>query len=229
MSTPLTETEFLRDVTDHVMEVHHDEGVYRHIRFRKPGTMCMHFDLITWPGYLCYTGDMGTYVFTRLVDMFEFFRTDRSYASRAGRRLAVNLSYWSEKLEAVDGSRRGGSAEEFDAARFRKVVNEYRLDWIRGDARTLLSKDERRELWEAVASDVLDRADDGEQVAFQAANDFDWKPSRYPAWTRRRWRFEDFWDHSFTDYTHRFRWCCFALAWGIEQYDLQTARKEIAA
>ncbi|WYX26498.1 hypothetical protein WJ969_13860 [Achromobacter xylosoxidans] len=141
----------------------------------------------------------------------------------------MNLSYWSEKLEAVDGSRRGGSAEEFDATRFRKVVNEYRLDWIRGDARTLLSKDERRELWEAVASDVLDRADDGEQVAFQAANDFDWKPSRYPAWTRRHWRFDDFWDHSFTDYTHRFRWCCFALAWGIEQYDLQTTPQEVAA
>lgn len=229
MNAPLTESEFLRDVGEHVMEVMRNDGIYRHIRFRKPGTTCMHFDLITWPGYLCYTGDMGTYVFTRLVDMFEFFRTDRSHAPRAGRRLAVNLSYWSEKLEAVDGSRRGGSAEEFDAARFRKVVNEYRLDWIRGDARTLLSKYERRELWEAVASDVLDRADDGEQVAFQAANDFEWKPSRYPAWTRRSWRFDDFWDHSFTDYTHRFRWCCFALAWGIEQYDLQTTPQEVAA
>ncbi len=225
----LTEAEFLRDVAKHVMEAQRDDGVYRHIRFRKPGTMCMHFDLITWPGYLCYTGDMGTYVFTRLVDMFEFFRTDRTYASRTGRRLVVNLSYWSEKLEAVDGSRRGGSAEEFDPAHFRKVINEYRLDWIRGDARTLLTKDERRELWEAVASDVLDRAEDGEQVAFTAANDFDWKPSRYPVWTRRRWRFDDFWENSFTDYTYRFRWCCFALAWGIEQYDLQTAPKRIAA
>lgn len=69
----------------------HEDGIYRHIRFRQPGTMCMHFDLITWPGYLCYTGDMGTYVFTRLADMFEFFRTDLTYAPRTGRLLAVNL------------------------------------------------------------------------------------------------------------------------------------------
>lgn len=216
----LTENEFLKDVETHVVEVQHEDGVYRHIRFRKPGTMCMHFDLITWPGYLCYTGDMGTFVFTRLADMFEFFRTDRQYAERQGRRLAVNLSYWSEKLEAVNGSRRGGSAEEFDLDRFRRVINEYRLNWIRGDARNLLTKDERRELWDAVSQDVLDRVDDGDHIVYAAANEFTWKPTRYPTWQGRTWHFEDLWEHTFTDYTRRFRWCCFALAWGIEQYDI---------
>ena len=28
------------------------------------------FDIVTWPGYLCYSGDMGCFVFTRLPDMF---------------------------------------------------------------------------------------------------------------------------------------------------------------
>lgn len=223
----LTENEFLRDVADHVMEVMRDDGVYRHIRFRKPGTMCMHFDLITWPGYLCYTGDMGTYVFTRLADMFEFFRTDREYAQRRGRRLAVNLSYWSEKLEAVNGSRRGGAAEEFDPAKFRKVIQEYRLNWIREDGRSLLSKEERRELWEAVDSEVLDRIDDGEHYACTTANDFNWKPTRFPAWRGRTWFFDDLWEHNFNDYTHRFRWCCFAIAWGIELYD--RSKEEVTA
>lgn len=51
--------------------------------------------------YLCYTGDMGTYVFQRLTDMFEFFRTDREYKKRNGGKLAVNLSYWGEKLQAT--------------------------------------------------------------------------------------------------------------------------------
>lgn len=223
----LTENEFLRDVADHVMEVKRDDGVYRHIRFRKPGTMCMHFDLITWPGYLCYTGDMGTYVFTRLADMFEFFRTDREYAQRRGRRLAVNLSYWSEKLEAVNGSRRGGAAEEFDPAKFRKVIEEYRLNWIRGDARRLLTKDERRELWEAVDCDVLNRINDGEHYACTAANDFNWTPSRYTPGPGRTWFFDDLWEHNFNDYTRRFRWCCFALAWGIETYD--RSKEEVTA
>lgn len=225
--TALTESAFLKDVENHVMEVLHEDGLHRHLRFRDPGTMCMHFDLVTWPGYLCYTGDMGTYVFTRLADMFEFFRTDRAYALRTGRRLGVNLSYWSEKLEAVIGSRRGGSAEEFDPAKFRKVVNEYRLNWIRGDGRDLLTKEERRELWESVDSDVLQRIEDGEQLAYAAAHDFGWKPQRYPRWSGRSWSFDDLWEHNFNDYTRRFRWCCFALAWGIEIYD--RSKEEIAA
>lgn len=221
----LTENEFLKDVEHHVVEVIRDDGLHRHIRFHKPGTMCMHFDLITWPGYLCYTGDKGTYVFSRLQDMFEFFRTDREYAQRRGRRLSVNLSYWSEKLQAVDGSRRNGSAQEFSEEKMRRVINGIRLRWIR-DARNegTLTKDQRRELWEAVDEDVFARLnDDGEHAAYIAARDFSWTAdglrSSY-SYGKRAWCFEDLWDYDFTDYTHRFRWCCFALAWGIEQYDL---------
>ena len=226
MSAPLTETEFLRDVSEHVMVLMRDEGVYRHVRFRKPDTMCMHFDLITWPGYLCYTGDMGTYVFSRLTDMFEFFRTDREYGQRRGRNLPVNLSYWSEKLQAVDGNRRNGSAREFSEEKLRSVVNRIRLKWIRdGYAQRLLDKDQRRELWDAVQDDVLSHISDGEHDAYAAARDFEWGTNS----RERPYYFEDLWDHDFTDYTHHFRWCCFAVAWGIEQYDLQTAPKEIAA
>lgn len=226
MNAPLTETEFLRDVSEHVMEVMRDDGVYRHVRFRKPGTMCMHFDLITWPGYLCYTGDMGTYVFSRLSDMFEFFRADLEYAQRRGRRLSVNLSYWSEKLQAVDGNRRHGSAKEFSEDKLRSVVNRIRLEWIRDAyAQRRLDKDQRRELWDAVQDDVLSRMSDGEHDAYAAARDFEWQTNS----RERLYHFEDLWDHDFTDYTHHFRWCCFGLAWGIEQYDLQTAPQEIAA
>ncbi|AZR95002.1 hypothetical protein BBB39_15450 [Bordetella trematum] len=216
----LTETQFLKDVESHVIEVMRNDGVYRHIRFRKPGTMCMHFDLITWPGYLCYTGDMGTYVFSRLTDMFEFFRTDREYAQRAGRRLPVNLSYWSEKLQAVDGGRRNGAAKEFSAEKMQRVIRDTRLRWIRdAHADCSLDKDQRRELWEAVEDDVLSQIEDSEDCAYAAARDFAWRamPGGRP------WEFQDFWEYDFTDYTHRFRWCCFALSWGIEVYDLASA------
>ena len=66
--------QFTSDIAQHQMQVIRDDGVSRHLRFKRPNTMCMHFDLLTWPGYLCYTGDMGTYVFRRLEDMFPFFR-----------------------------------------------------------------------------------------------------------------------------------------------------------
>lgn len=65
---------FTRDIAKHEIEVIRDDGVDRHLRFRRPGTMSMHFDILTWPGYLCYTGDMGSYVFRRTEDMLEFFR-----------------------------------------------------------------------------------------------------------------------------------------------------------
>lgn len=225
MTYELLEPQFLADVATHEMHVLRDDGVYRHIRFKRPGTVCMHFDLITWPGYLCYTGDMGTFVFTRLMDMFEFFRTDREHARRRGdKRLAVNRSYWAEKLVAFDGQRRHGSAMEFSETKLRAYVNETRLEWIREGRRSdRLSKEERRDLWEVVEHEVLSCIDDdGEHATYIAMRDFWWIPKR----GKTRYEFTDFWDMEFKQYTHTFQWCCFAIAWGIEQYDKE---QELAA
>lgn len=219
MTYELTEASFLKDVATHEMQLLRDDGVYRHLRFKRPGTACMYFDLITWPGSLCYTGDMGTFVFTRLRDMFEFFRTDREYAQRRGdRQLFVNHGYWSEKLVAVDSQRRNGSAMEFSEALLRAYVNETRLEWIReARASGSLSRDERRDLWEEVDREVLDRIDDGEEAAYLALRDFRWRPNQL---TRApEFEFTEFWEREFRQYTHAFQWCCFALAWGIERYD----------
>jgi hypothetical protein len=209
MTYQCTEEKFLKDISAHEMIVIRDDGINRHIRFKKPGTGCMHFDLITWPGYLCYTGDMGTYVFQRLEDMFEFFRTDRKYSLRDGATLSINPSYWGEKLQSVD---RHGGYEEFDKDKFTAVINSYRVNWMR-EYRHILDKDERRELWEAVEQDVLWSLDDHEQSAFIAANSFSHRVNG------KNFAFDDLWEHRLNSYTYRFIWCCYALAWGIEQYD----------
>jgi hypothetical protein len=85
---------FLKHVRDHAMTIVREDGVYRHLRFRKPGTSCMGFDIITWPGYLCFCGDMGTYVFQRLQDMLQFFRTKR----RDDGSWSIDHRYWAEKV-----------------------------------------------------------------------------------------------------------------------------------
>lgn len=213
-----TQERFERDVAEHKMTVLHEDGVYRHIRFRRPDSSSMHFDLITYPGYLVYSGDMGCYVFSRLTDMFEFFRKDRLYGKDQSK-LYINRGYWSEKLQAVDGNRRSGGATEFSPEKFRQVINEYRLRWVRDD-RDVLDKEQRRELWEAVDDEVLRYIEDGEHAAYQHANEFAWSADRYA--TRRprhTYAFEDLWDHDFTEYTFHFTWCCYALAWAIRQYD----------
>lgn len=206
MST--AEQSFLKDVSMHQMHILRDDGVYRHIRFKRPNSGCMHFDLVTYPGYLVYSGDMGCYVFSRLNDMFEFFRTDR--VQRGNDSLKINLGYWSEKLQAVDGSRSQASATEFSFEKFSRVICDIRMDWIRHGG---LSKDDRRDLWEAVREQVLDKAEDGEHYAYMAANEF------WEKYDGRTFQFQDLWECNFTEYTYRFVWCCYALAWGIRFYD----------
>lgn len=223
----LDQETFLRDVAGHAMTVIRNDGVSRHVRFAKPGTGCMHFDLITWPGHLCYTGDMGTYVFQRLHDMFEFFRTDRMHR-RDPEKLAINLRYWTEKLIAVDGSRGGGKVKVFDGDKFKCAVNEYRVQWMRdAKERGSLDKEGRRELWEAVDDEVLCHIEDGGERAQIAAYDFSHQEGRYDP-DKPSWSFQDLFEHDFTEYTHSIVWCCYALAWGVKQFDNALAAAEVA-
>lgn len=205
---------FQRDVAQHELTIVRNEGVYRHLRFQRPGTYCMHFDLITWPGYLCYTGDMGTYVFKRLHDMLQFFRkNERAPAFR------IDLRYWAEKCEAAD---KCDGITEFSEEKFTSEVLDYLKDWIR-DNRDNTTREERRELWDAVSDEVLNAADDYRGDRKQVAlHDFSHQVN-----ASTRFFFSD-WDRSTDAYTQRFLWCCHALEWGIERFDAATATKAVA-
>ena len=97
-----TEDRFLKDVSDHQMAVILDDETNRHIRFRKPGTICYGFDLITWPGHLCIAGDCGTYVFSHIKDMFGFFRAGDWWGKKERKEtLFINPVYWGEKLRSI--------------------------------------------------------------------------------------------------------------------------------
>ena len=106
---------FLPDVAEHKLTVLHDDGLYRHLRFQKPGTGFYWFDLITWPGNLAFKGDMGGFMFARITDMFEFFRGPR-----------INPDYWAEKL--ADGRE---SAQRYSQALFEQQVKEHVVEAIR--------------------------------------------------------------------------------------------------
>lgn len=215
-----TETTFLKDVAKHQMTIIHEDGLHRHVRFRNPDSSNMFFDLITWPGALCYTGDMGTYVFRRLTDMFEFFRTNAKspYLAKKGLTLDINLSYWSEKLEAVDRNNTGNGYQEFSHKKFTQIIREQCVQWV-----VDCPKPDRRDLIEAVYDDVLAYAEDGQDRAFRAAIDFSHETPT------QKFSFSDFWEHNMHEYTHRFVWCCYALAWGIKQYDESKTTESAAA
>lgn len=224
-----TEDRFLKDAAQHVMTVIRDDGLHRHLRFRKapPAGSEYWFDLITWPGTLCIDGDMGTYVFRRLEDMFEFFRTDREYNEKRGHKLGINLSYWSEKLQAPKPKQ----AEEFSSESFRANVKEAFDNWVESnkpyadDDCEDCTKEQREafdaakaELWEGLWDDVLSCMGDGEVRAFDAANEFRWE--------KDSWHFnmDDCWEWNCKEYTFHFIWCCYAIAWGIKTYDESRAQ-----
>lgn len=194
----LTQEQFLKDIAEHKIKVLLDNGLYRHLRFRRPGTFCMGFDLITWPGYLCHCGDMGSYTFTRVEDMFTFFRDDRWHQGEHG--LSINPQYWSEKVVAAD---RDGIME-YDADLFRERI----IEWLN-------ENDSDDDLREAVRNEIMPYADEGETRVRDAVNSFEHN-GRDP--------FRDFDEVNLRVYTFRFLWCCYALVWGIGKYDEQKAK-----
>lgn len=118
---------FPTGIAQHRLDVLRADGVYRHLRFRRPDTCNMSFDILTWPGYLAYVGDMGDYVFQRTEDMLEFFRQKQ-----------IDPRYWGEKVQAScrDGIR------EYDAdlarARIAKHLDDCEAsDEVRAEAADL--------------------------------------------------------------------------------------------
>lgn len=198
---------FPRGTARHKMIVLHDDGLYRHLRFLNPqyGQLTS-FDLITWPDHLAISGDVSdAYVFTRLRDMFQFFRGHE-----------VNPGYWSEKLQG--DSRR---VQVYDRDSFERQVKAHVVEAIReGDAPRGIGAEVTREIFE------WGEIDD-ESSARKELENF-----RFQEWTfgdTWEWNFSD-WDHGFLRACHSIVWGI-ARYDRMTSYGLQalTTRKQVAA
>lgn len=206
-------TRFLADVAGHEVTILRDDGVHRHVRFLSPKGSEHWFDLITWPGRLCIDGDMGTYVFSRLPDMFEFFRAKPELIEAWGADgLFIDEAYWAGKLISTD--RMG--VTRYDPELFRACVKQDFEGWCEAHEPTEAL---RTDLWEAIEDEVLSVEDYDEHSAREAASEFS-----HPGCSLR---FEDFWEHDLRAWTLHYVWCCYAIAWGIQRYD--DAKKGVAA
>lgn len=191
---------FAADTADHQMTVLHDDGLYRHLRFKSPRSSEYWFELATWPGCLAIRGDVGDGpVFARLPDMFEFFRR------RDGR---INPGYWAEKVTS-------GRDElyVYDPDVFDQRVKEAFVEAVR-------YSDAPRGLGKAVRAELLDHDDVcDERGAHRLVAEFEFKG----------FRFYDTWEWSFRDWEWSFLWYCHAIVWGIAQYDAHKDGVQAAA
>lgn len=216
---------FAADTKAHALSVLHEDGLYRHLRFRADGSFCG-FDLITWPGSLTIQGGHGTYTFSREADMFGFFRQSNG----------INVDYWAEKLPGgrdtvkvfaehgivrrlVEAYREYGQhvdelefRYERDLAVYEAAPWEKRWPMDRNGPRQPFKPKTVAELREQVRD-----AHEGGDLAYEDGvrrllSDWD-------SWDVT----SDSWEWDLREYDYHFVWSCHAIAWGIRQYDAAKA------
>lgn len=198
---------FKRDTAEHTMSVLMDNGLYRHLRFRKNGSSVYGFDILTYPGRLVISGDMGDAVFARLPDMFDFFRA--SPGEHDADKLYINPGYWHEKLTVGRGE-----SEEVDEVRLKNSVYAYLDEFTRefrdshGDDDVSEALDELRE----AVDGIFTESDVGLAVVSFDASDVDKRLSRFNLADRLDY-------HIPKDYTFHAYWRLYAIAHAVREYD----------
>jgi hypothetical protein len=191
---------FTADVAKHVMTTYHDEGLYRHLLFKEPGRSACWFEIITWPGALTISGDMGTYTFRREPDMTGWFLGTRAASG-------INPGYWSQKLENA------GDVREYHEDVLTQLVEE----WYQEVAEDL-GEVEAGALHSALDTWVLSEAED-ERAVRTALDNF-----RFASEHEGRLSIEDAWEWDLTRFTWHFLWCCHAIRWGLTTYRAATTK-----
>lgn len=201
--------DFLSKSVHYKMSVITDDGVVRLVRFKLPETSAYHYDITTWPGHLCISGDMGTWVFKRLTDMFEFFRMDdKDFNFMRDSALNINPSYWSEKLcMGVHDS--GKSAKEWDQDVFKQLVFDFFKenypemdDW------------EMEDDYEETKGRCLEKVED---EILSCENEHDALAAVF-AFSHGKLDMQDYYPDA-NVYKYQFIWCLYAIVWAIKEYD----------
>lgn len=217
MTREVTEESFLKDVSKHEMTIIRDDGVHRHLRMKKPQSGDMYFDIVTYPHFLVYSGDMGCYVFSRIDDMFEFFRA----GLRDPAKLQINEGYWAEKLEATD---KPDGHKSYSPARFERYVNDRVKELLENELDEESCEDlaqTKEDLRQQIEDNILAYAHDNEYAARTALAEFEWITDTNLG---KRRPFQDSWEANFYEYTFRFVWCLYAIVWTIREYDLRKVK-----
>jgi hypothetical protein len=192
---------FRRNVASHELMIARDDGMYRHLQFRVPGTDPYRIEITTWPHHLAITGDLGDggYVFRGPEDMFGFFR---------GRE--PNPGYWTEKLCS------GGPVREYCEELFRQHVSlavAAHADRLPGLAAVVDAEVLNSDWANTGNEDDAELLLDG-FVYYEDGGVTRLLRDRTPDFTFAGWQQ---WD--WAGWAHWYLWACHAIPWGIARYD----------
>lgn len=183
---------FLTNVNEHELTINLDNGLYRDLTIKKEDTVSYHYNITTRPGYLMISGDMGTYVFSRIPDMFKFFRNDG---------YEINAGYWAEKLVADSEF---AKSEVFSPKRVEQYLNQIMEDYIEDNWDEDVG--EERELIESLITQANMCEDDFFYSIEKNANS-------------TKLDLSDYYEYDFKDYSYYYIWCCYAIVHAIKLYD----------
>ncbi|QIG58769.1 hypothetical protein SEA_DATBOI_105 [Gordonia phage DatBoi] len=186
----------LGSTAEHRMTILRHDGLYRHIRFAKPGTGIWRFDLITWPGHLVVTGDIEDFHFSRIEDMFQFFRSRPGY---------VNPGYWAEKLRGPV------EVKKYSPELAKQMIVEDFMEQRH-------SLDHPTRVWRALRREVLE---DDYVMSDEALLRKDLARFQYDGHA-----YTDLWEWDFRDYDFHYLVSLHAIVWGINQYYAQMDRAQ---
>ncbi|MFI8872395.1 hypothetical protein [Streptomyces sp. NPDC055243] len=226
---------FARETARHEMVVLQDHGLYRRLVFRPQGHSFYWFELITTPGQLVFSGDGESYVFRRLDDMFEFFRS----GLRRDGSVRIDPGYWDEKLASNRDAARTYSQKRFDeeVARDLEIAEESYPGVTAAWAEHL--EDEFNTEYEEEARRALDEFSFGESYK-ATCKACDWSTERSSWWSThseltnhrndagaehngpvrdQTFHFTDTWEWQLRDHDWWFLWACTAIVSGIARYD----------
>ncbi|WP_299830740.1 hypothetical protein [uncultured Roseobacter sp.] len=211
MTDKYVQHRFKSAVRNHKMTIEQDDGVFRCINFSAPDTSIYQFRLTTWPGHLAISGDLDDFIFTRLRDMFDFFRFAGPDYTRTD---YPNYDYWAEKTQAVS---KHGALTSFCENLYVKAIRRDMSQHVSGMALS----DARECVIDARIDDLFYPPHDTREAISRAQ---DWRcpiTGNHP--------FGEFWDHRLEDYSFGFKFACHAVQWGIKQYDLQRQGRDQVA
>lgn len=203
---------FFKEVKNHRMEVLHNDGLYRHLRFRDPKHSAYWFDLITWPGNLVFRGDGESYAWARATDMFHFF-TQHELGKDGS--ISINPQYWAEKLTSHN------QAEKYDEEIFKARLWEEVASMVEGGT---VEKDQEERFRQAVTDMLEDEVHSTTDTAIQMLEHFEfWNDESHEyvhQYRSEKIGFDESWEwvSNCTAYEWWYLWACHGIVWGIKQY-----------